>query len=346
MAAYIAAWLPVTAGMIYLVSGMVSCSFVDVAMLVMPAMILQMVMFGGVWYVSRATPFTAGRLAAFFIRHIISFAVLTAIWLYILMILAEALNTFLENNSLRMCFDTALPLFITIGFFIYFVAALISYLTLANEKTRRAEVALLENTVKVKETELKFLKASVHPHFMFNSLNALATLIRTQPGKAQTVCLKLAGFLRYSLSFKNDIVPLSSEIEHIKNYLSIERIRLENRLDVHWQLGDGLENEPILGFCLQPLVENAVKHGIEPLRQGGTVSLDIKCTDTQVIIEISNPLPEVRSDRPSTGQGLLILKGRLEQAYHNGARMVVHKGEKAFAIKLYLPRIRQRDEDV
>ncbi len=340
-AAFLAAWLPVMAGMTYLGSQLALCSLRDAAILLVPALVIQMFFFSGVWYVARATAVKTGNLAVFLMRHGLSYIVMNAVWLYMIMLYAEFLNAVLEQEVWRQYFTRMTPLLITAGFIIYFVAALISYLSLANERAREAEVETMENKLKAGEAELKFLKASLHPHFMFNSLNALSTLTVSQPEKAQKVCLQLADFLRYSLSFKDDIVPLGEELEHIRNYLSIEKTRLGQRLRVAWDVEPGLEDEPLLSFCLQPLVENAVKHGIEPRLDGGVINISIKRNQTHLLLELNNPLPEeAETARPSTGQGLLNLKARLNQAYNNTARMVAHRGGKAFAIKLYLPLIK------
>ncbi len=342
-AAFLISWLPLMAGLTFLGSQLAGCGFREAAALVIPALVLQMFFFSGVWYVAKVTSIKTSHLAVFFLRHILSYVVMNAIWLYIVMLYAEFLNAVLEQQVWRDHFNQMIPLLVIAGFFIYFVAALISYLSLANEKTREAEMAVLANQLKAGEAELKFLKASIHPHFMFNSLNALSTLTVSQPDKAQKVCLQLADFLRYSLSFKDDIVPLREELQHIRNYLSLEKTRLGDRLKVVWDLEEGLEDEPLLSFCLQPLVENAIKHGIEQRIQGGVVNISLKRNDTHLLIELNNPLPDEPGEaRASTGQGLLNLKARLEQAYQNRARMVVHRGGKAFAIKLYLPLIKRK----
>lgn len=342
-AAFLISWLPLMAGMTYLGSQLAACAYREAAVLVIPALVLQMFFFSGVWYVAKVTSIKTSNLAVFFMRHILSYVVMNAIWLYIVMLYAEFLNAVLEQYVWRDYFNQIIPLLVTAGFFIYFVAALISYLSLANERTREAEMAMLANQLKAGEAELKFLKASIHPHFMFNSLNALSTLTVSQPDKAQKVCLQLADFLRYSLSFKDDIVPLQEELQHIRNYLNIEKTRLGDRLKVVWDMEEGLEDEPLLSFCLQPLVENAIKHGIEQRINGGIINISLKRNDTHLLIELNNPLPDEPGEaRVSTGQGLLNLKARLEQAYHKTARMVVHRGGKAFAIKLYLPLIKKK----
>ncbi len=338
LAAYLAAWLPVMAGMILLVNQMVPCTLFDVSFLVVPALSLQMFMFGGVWYVARATPLRTDTVAGFLIRHMLSFAVMTSIWLYTLMIYSEGLNTLTGQTNWRSCFDAALPLFIAMGFFIYFVAALISYLTLTTEQTRHREVSRLESIIKQKETELKFRNMALPNEFMLNALQLLQTYSQKSPAKFQTVLSRLRRLLENSPASRNTMIPLKEELENIRCYLDIEHIRLDNRLHFELRVDPDMEEERLPGFLLIPLAENAVKHGLEPARSAGSIILVVGRNDTHLLIEISNPLPEHRSSHNPNGQGLLTLKNRLQQMYENPARIVVHKGDKAFSVKLYLPR--------
>ena len=263
--ALLASWLPVVAGLAYLHTVLANASYKEAFILLSPVMILELFIFLSIWFVCKSTPLSKSNLGSFFIRHLTTIIVMNAIWLHISMLYSESLNILLETTIYRAQFDVIFPVLTVIGFFLYFLAAMLSYLLLALDQAKVAERQALENQLIASQAELRFLKATIHPHFLFNSLTALGTLTRTSAEKAQAVCQQLAEFLRYSLAFsKQEMVSVKEELDHINNYLSVEKMRLGHRLQTNFELDDSLLNEQILSFSLQPLIENAIKHGIEP----------------------------------------------------------------------------------
>ncbi|KAA3609753.1 MAG: hypothetical protein D8M58_09095 [Calditrichaeota bacterium] len=333
----VAAWLPAVAGIAYVHTFVAGASYKQAFILLTPVMVLELFVFLSIWFVCKSTPLETRNIGYFLLRHLVTLVVMNAIWVHFAMLYSEMLNVIYEATIWRTQFDSIMPVLTVIGVFIYFLSAMLSYLLLALEQARVSEQEALNNQLKASQAELRFLKATIHPHFLFNSLTALSTLTKTSADKAQQVCLQLAEFLRYSLTFsKKEFVSVSEEMDHINNYLGVEKIRLGKRLDTAFEIDDSALNETILSFSLQPLIENAIKHSIEQRLDGGTISLILKKADGHIFVNASNPVAE-NSQQTKGGHGLPNLKARLEKAYNNDAKILAHKGEAAFSVKLYLP---------
>lgn len=332
------AWVPVISGLAYMHTIISKATYYEAFILLTPIMLLEMFIFLSVWYICKATPLDRKNIATFILRHLSTIVIVNIIWIQISMIYSEGLNMFFKVETWRTQFDAIFPVLIVVGFFIYFLSALLNYLLLAMEETRRAEQETLQIQLKASQAELKFLKSTIHPHFLFNSFTALSTLTKKSAETAQQVCLQLAEFLRYSLTYsKKEDVTVKEELDHINNYLGVEKIRLGSRLRTAFEIDEKLLNETILSFSLQPLIENAIKHGIEPKIGGGEISLIIKKLDDCIFVHTSNPYDKNGKVPTSTGHGLPNLKLRLNKMYSDEAKVLVHKGETAFSVKLYLP---------
>lgn len=144
--------------------------------------------------------------------------------------------------------------------------------------------------VRAKQAELEALQARTHPHFLFNSLNTALALLHQRPDDAERVLLDLSDLFRSALAGPR-FVPLSEELDLARRYLEIEQLRLGTRLDVEWDLPTPLPTLDVPALSIQPLVENAVRHGIEPRREGGRVEVVIVQAGSQVQITVRNDLP-------------------------------------------------------
>lgn len=147
------------------------------------------------------------------------------------------------------------------------------------------EYAEIERQRKLlKDAEIKALQAQVHPHFLFNSLNTISSLIRTDADEARTLLLKLSTFFRSNLNgARQMLIPLKNEIDHVEAYLSIEQTRFPNRYDVQFQIDETLYDVQIPPFTLQPLVENAIYHAFKN-RKAGTIYVKVQRRDHQLVL--------------------------------------------------------------
>lgn len=163
----------------------------------------------------------------------------------------------------------------------------------------------------ITEARLQALQARIRPHFLFNSINAVLSLIRSQPKRAETALEDMADLFRVLMAENRDLVPLEQEITLCKQYLNIESLRMEDRLRVDWQV-DELPNHALVPpLILQPLVENAVYHGIEPIAEGGEIVVIITHKANELHIKISNPYQANNSHHMGNKMALKNIKERL-----------------------------------
>lgn len=177
---------------------------------------------------------------------------------------------------------------------------------------------LRQLAVRAKQAELAALRARVRPHFLFNTLNTGAALVHSRPHEAEELLLDLADLFRAALGGSREI-PLEEEFALIRRYLEIESLRFRERLRVQWRLPDPMPDLRVPSLSLQPLVENAIKHGIERLPGGGDIDISVEARDDGgAVIVISNPLtPEPASASRGHNVGLPASLAQIE-AYTEG----------------------------
>ena len=188
--------------------------------------------------------------------------------------------------------------------------------------------------------KLAELQSRIRPHFLFNTLNSAIALVRQEPARAEALLEDLSDLFRAALAEHGESVTLAQEIELAKNYLSIEQVRFGDRLQVQWQLDPAANLAKLPPLLLQPLVENAVHHGVEPSAQGGKIIISTTKTSNKVVIEIANTLPPSDSNRAlSTGQGMALnnVRGRLSLLHdiESSFQAVVKDGH--YVVRMELP---------
>jgi two-component sensor histidine kinase len=203
-----------------------------------------------------------------------------------------------------------------------FVAWNICYMTaLSLRRANRFEAEALRLEVHAKDAELRALQAQVNPHFFFNSLNSVRALIYENPEAAAQMIDQLAALMRYTLqSGQADTVPLQAELEAVKAYLAIEKIRFEERLRVQLHIEDGLEQVMVPPMSLQTLVENAVKYGVEMSATGSDIQISARRAGDDAVIEIAN-MGAILPFANSTKVGLINARKRLQLAMGEQARL-------------------------
>ena len=182
------------------------------------------------------------------------------------------------------------------------------------------------------------LQARIRPHFLFNSLNTIASLVHQNPDVAEDAILDLAELFRSTLA-KTAHITLGEEMDIVNRYLHIEQLRLGKRLRVEQQFDDGVLDASLPALLLQPLVENAVYHGIEPLPEGGSIEISAKHETGKLVLRISNPVCADSSNPRVSGNRLALdnIRQRLELAYDNRATMQLEKNESSFCVTLSIP---------
>jgi sensor histidine kinase YesM len=193
--------------------------------------------------------------------------------------------------------------------------------TMLNTRLLNQQYRVLQLEQQQTVFELELLRAKINPHFLYNVHNTIAGLISKDPAKAEELILLLSKFFRFSLNKGSATFhSITDELDIVKTYLHMQQIRFEDRMSytitadpavLHWQ---------IPSFILQPIVENAVKHGIEPSAERGSVSVTVKCDEQNVSITIADSGPEF-PDEPGTGHGLQMVMSKLRLLYSANFKM-------------------------
>ena len=192
------------------------------------------------------------------------------------------------------------------------------------------------------ESKLQALQSRIRPHFLFNSLNSVASLTRSDPARAEAVLHDLADLFRVLLADARKLVPVSAEREISRQYLEIEKIRRGDRLQIKWNVGNIPRAAQMPALTLQPLLENAIYHGIEPRFAGGTIKIEMWTEAETLNIMISNPLPDVPKPARSKGNRLAQdnIRQRLAGQFGAAASMQVIEEGGQYHVKVKMPIVR------
>lgn len=209
---------------------------------------------------------------------------------------------------------------------VIFIWSLIYFSIHFFENYKKAEIESLIWEAAVKDFELKTLKSQLNPHFMFNALNSIRALIQIEPANAQTAVTKLSSILRYSLKIdRNETVPLHEEIQTVKDYLALEKIRFEERLNYNFLIDDKTLKMEIPPMMIQTLAENGIKHGVSKIQQGGEINIEAKVTEHFLNIKIINSGKfDPEAFQNSTGFGIANTKHRLNLLYGEKAEFSIN----------------------
>jgi len=189
------------------------------------------------------------------------------------------------------------------------------------------------------QARLAALQARIHPHFLFNSMNTIASLIAVNPDRAEDAVLDLSELFRASLRAGDRLIPLKDELDLCRRYLDIEGLRLGDRLTLQWDIAPDLEKQAIPPLTLQPLLENAIYHGIQPRPEGGTVTLEASHRGHFVYIMVQNPRPESTiSKHDGNRMALANIQSRLQALFGDEAVLKHSHQNDVYTVTLRLPR--------
>jgi len=209
---------------------------------------------------------------------------------------------------------------------------------MAFEEATQAERSALELEVLAREAELRALRAQIDPHFLFNALNSISSLTGSDPAAARAMCLELADFLRESVRLGSAAsIPLADELALAEKYLAVERARFGSRLRVEREVSAEAGACGVPPLVLQPLVENAVTHGVANLVGGGVVRIAARRLGKRLHLTVDNPMDPGAAVRPGEGVGLANVRGRLAALYGQEARVEVLQDGGHFRVELVWP---------
>ncbi len=202
----------------------------------------------------------------------------------------------------------------------------------------REEIKNLRLEASKNEIELNSLKAQLNPHFMFNAMNSIRALIDENPELAKKSITQLSMILRNSLIVgKYQFITLEEELRVVRNYLDLEGIRYEERLKSTYEIEPGLLNEQVPPLMIQTLVENAIKHGISKLIEGGRIAISVYRAQDDFVVEVRNTGSINAATVPLTGIGLSNTRKRLELLYKGQADFEIYKSDEEVIAKLNFP---------
>ena len=193
------------------------------------------------------------------------------------------------------------------------------------------------------DARLQVLRARIRPHFLFNTINAVLGIVRSQPKQAETALEDMADLFRMAMSEEHDLVPVGQDIQLSKQYMALEKLRMGERLRVDWQIKGVPDDALIPPLLLQPLLENAVYHGIEPLQQGGCISIVLRRSGDELHLKVENPCP-LRDSAPHRGNRVALrnIRERLDLLFDVEARYQFESGKDYYRVEISLPYIRER----
>jgi two-component system sensor histidine kinase AlgZ len=335
---YLLAWLPLAAILVYLMATAGRLSWTESLVLVLPLSALYVLVCLAAWYPAKGAPLATTPLSRLALTHLIAAALLSLAWVQIAKGLAYALSRFPSFAQLPQHLAPHIPILFGAGFLLYLLAVAYHYVVLSLEASQEAEARVMKSGMLARDAELRALKAQVNPHFLFNSLNSISALTSIDPEKARDMCILLAEFLRMTLGLgEKTSIPLQEELGMLERFMAIEKVRFGARLQMEEDIQEDCKPLLVPALLLQPLIENAVGHGIANLPEGGSVSLAAHCSDDRLEITIRNTFdPESTSARRS-GRGLANVRRRLEARYADQASLQARADGNEFRVDLSLP---------
>lgn len=210
-----------------------------------------------------------------------------------------------------------------------FLILLVGHVRDLESQRDAAQRSKLINERELATAQLRTLQAQIEPHFLFNTLANVHSLIESNPTKATELLDSLVQLLRTSLAYsRSDCGTVAKEMELISHYLNVQKIRLGDRLSYDVRVENGTEEYALQPFLIQPLVENAIKHGIEPAEKLGRLNIDVLTISGEVVFEIINSTTERKLNvSASTGMGIANVRERMVQVYGDGASLDVSQHE-------------------
>jgi sensor histidine kinase YesM len=295
--------------------------------------ILYPIMGSSIWFIIQYNQLDEKDWVKNILFHFVAATIMNVIWLYLGYIFIKMV----EQSHVDFIQDS-LPSKVLTGYLLYagyvvFFYAVSYYNTLKEKIEREAEMKML-----VRDAELNALKSQINPHFLFNSLNSISSLTMSKPEKAQEMVINLSTFMRYSLQHsREEKVTLEDELDHIKLYLGIEKIRFGKKLNPVFNIADDCLKAKIPNMILQPLFENAIKYGVYEATEPVSIVMTCKSEPNFFRITIENEYDPQTKKNKGEGIGLKNIRQRLELIYGNPGLLQVTDSKTCFKVELMLP---------
>ena len=337
LAIYLSAWLMACV----LVAGVftrLGLGWTEALALLVPLFLVYAFVCLSAWYVSRATPLTTSSLLRVLVSSVLSAMFAGGLWLGLTHAWIAVLSLLPQLAVAADRYAQQFPFLLALGVLLFLLALAVHYVLIAFETVREAERRQLELEILTRDAELRALRAQIDPHFLYNSLNSISALTASDAAGARRMCLLLGEFLRNTLNVSTrQRIPLADELALADRFLRIEQVRFGARLQIEQRVDEDAPACLVPPLLLQPLVENAVTHGIAQLLDGGLIRLDIARRNDQLTIVVENPCePDAATERPG-GLGLANVRGRLEAMFGREATLHTQVEAGQFRVEVHLP---------
>ena len=289
------------------------------------------------WYLCRALPLLPARIWRVFSTHAAAAGLWSIAFLAFSQLFAELLALLPAWRALPSEVGAAEGALLGVGALFYLLVATFNYVLAELEHRRIAGEREAVLALAAQRAELSALRSQVHPHFLFNSLNTVSALIGYDAAKAREACLLLAEYLRGTLGAQTrPLVTLREEWALCQRYLAVEALRLGERLHVEAAMDESAELCQVPSLLLQPLVENAVTHGIAPADEPQPLRVRARRRGSRLTLELENGLAPAPRRRPG-GLGLANVRARLFGQYGGDASLRVERESNRFVVVIDLP---------
>jgi signal transduction histidine kinase len=326
LATYVALWLVLAGLLAALLRLAGDATWYEAVLLTTPPCMFYAIMCLTPWSSCKVLPLTSAwwKLAA---NHLGAAVLACALWIGVARVVSVVFDLDRQLNP-------AIPHLIAVGLLLYILSIASHYVLLALDASR--EASLLAH-----DAELRALKSQINPHFLFNCLNSISALTTSDPGKAREMCVRLSEFLRNTLGLgERESISWKEEIELARTYLEVERVRFGTRLQVEMDIQESCTQCRVPALVLQPLVENAIKHGIATLVDGGVIRLESRLNGGTLEVSVENGFdPEAPAPRRS-GLGLRNVRDRLRMRYGGTAGVVTSVENNVFRAEMRFPCVR------
>ena len=334
---YLIAWLPLAAMLGYLLSFTGKLPVLQIEALAIPVGVFYGLVCLAPWYMCRDVPVGTPHLLRVLANHLAAAVVAGLLWIVAAKGLAMAFaRSYFPDFDQH--FSPQLPLLFGLGVLLYMLSVALHYVLYSVESSKEAETREQEARALAREAELKALKAQINPHFLFNSLNSISALATLDGARAREMCIKLSDFLRSTLSLGDKTsISFQDELALAKAYLAVEQVRFGARLRISFLADPGCNGCIVPPLFLQPLVENAVKHGVAGLVDGGIIQVAACCQDGWLRVKVENDFDPDAPPATRHGLGLQNVRGRLRALYDNQARLDTQLTSGRFVVEVELP---------
>ena len=337
LAIYLLLWLLVGGLLAALIAAEGSLGWMMASVIALPLTLAFSFVCLSSWYVARGMPLAGTGSVRVGATAIAAAVLSSAMWVFIARGWVAVVAPRFGGLDPRRVFGTIDTLVFGFGVLLYLLSLAVSYVLVVFEASQEAERRGLQVQVLAREAELRSLRAQIDPHFLFNSLHSISALTTAEPPAARRMCLLLGEFLRESLALgAEDRITLARELALIDRFLAIERIRFGTRLSAEISAGNA-GNCLVPPLLLQPLVENAVTHGVAHMLEGAVIRVFAERTGSRLRIVAENPCDPDRPRGSGAGVGLANVRARLRALHGADAEVRASEDQSVWRVELSMP---------